>query len=167
MQTDENIKESPDYLEKMVDEIDIDLVKLDCLYTYVYGIKNRLKLLFKPKLKKILKIRFLQLNFIKQVLELAKEENAERRAYLILGAIQYVQGRWGKFPHSGPLYELTLRRDDLEQVLSTYAKEVNLEKLLFNPKLIKEAADMKFSEFFGKNLTLRNIHLSNTNLEVS
>ncbi len=165
MQQDK-IADSPDYLEKTVDEIDIDLVKLDCLYTYVYGIKNRIKYFFKPKYRKALKVRFLQLNFIKKVLEMAAGQSAEQRAYLILGAIQYVQGRWGRFPHSGPLYELTLRRDDLETVLSTYAKEVNLEKLLFNPKLIKEAADFKFSEFFGKNTTLRQITLENTHVEV-
>lgn len=158
---------SPDYLEKTVNEIDIDLVKIDCLYTYVYGFKNRIKLFLNPRLKKILRIRFLQLNFINKVIQLAKNSNlnAENIAYLVLGSIQYVQGRWGRFPSTGPLYELTLKRDDLEQVLSSYAEEIDLMKLIDNPRLIKETADMKFSEFFGKNPTLKNIKLENTVIE--
>ena len=145
--------DSPDYLDKTVEEIDIELVKLDCLYTYVYGFKNRIKYFFSARLKRALRTRFLQLNFIGEVLNLAKKNNLdnETKAYIMLGTIRYVQGRWGKFPNDGPLYELTLKRDDLEQVLSQYSDKINLEKLLDNPRLIKEMADSKFMEFFGDN----------------
>lgn len=152
MQT--NQMESPDYLEKTVAEIDIDLTKLDYLYTYFFGIFNRIKYLSNSKRRRVIKTRFLQLDFIARTIELSTNLNAENRAYLVLGAIQYSQGRWGKFPRSGPLYELILKQKDLEQMLSAYASEINLELLLDQPNLIREKADEKFARFLGEKTEL-------------
>lgn len=153
MQTQES--ESPDYLEKTVEEIDLDLTKLDYLYTYIFGFVNKLRYFLSGKRRRTVKIRFLQLDFIAKVIELSKKLNPENKAYLVLGAIHYAQGRWGRFPKSGPLYELTLKQKDLEQVLSANATEINLEGLLDNPNLVMEKADEKFAEFFGEHYDLK------------
>jgi hypothetical protein len=144
-------------LAKTVKELNMQLIRIDYLYNYVYGFSNRIKYLCSAKVRKTVNVRMLQLEFISEILRLAQNLNAENKAYLIIGAIQYVQGRWGQFPSVGPLYELALKRDDLERALCNYAEEINLEKLLANPRLVKETADTKFLEWFGKYAGLRNM----------
>ena len=111
---------------------------------------KKLKLLFsKYRIEK--ETRRIQLDFVHKVQLLAKDTPLINRAYLILGALQFVQGRWSSFPNSGALYELTLKADDLEQMISENAKTINLEKLFSNPNLIKEMADESLRRIIAKN----------------
>ncbi|MBT4962619.1 MAG: hypothetical protein HOI53_04030 [Francisellaceae bacterium] len=111
---------------------------------------NKLKLL-SSKHKKEREIRRMQVDFVYKVQVLANDSSLINRAYLLLGALQFVQGRWTPFPTTGILYELVLKASDLEQMISENAKVIDLEKLFQCPSLIRDMADESLRRLISSN----------------
>lgn len=126
-------------LTSLFGELDLQELYSSYLVENYSGLK-KLKMLL-PKHKKTCEIRRMQIDFVHKVQIIAKNESVLERAYLLLGALQFVQGRWTPFPSTGILYELVLKASDLEQMISENAEAIDLGKLFEHPNLIKEMAD--------------------------
>lgn len=126
-------------LTSLFGELDLQELYSSYLVENYSGV-NKVKLMM-PEHKKVCEIRRMQIDFVHKVQVIAKDSPMLERAYLLLGALQFVQGRWTPFPFTGILYELVLKASDLEQMISENSKVIDLEKLFANPNLIKEMAD--------------------------
>lgn len=144
-------------IEKAMTELDIEQVRINFLMTYHSGFLNGVKTIVAPLRLLDKKTRLKQLYFLEAVKERMGFETINIQAYTFLGAFRYVQGRWGSFPDTGPLYEMAITNNNLERVIGEFGGDIKLEQLLKDPTLITERADTHFATFLKDNQDLISI----------
>lgn len=144
-------------IQQMIQRFDIPVIREALEEQKSHGLMAEIAEIFETKEYKSRENQGRQLKLIEEVINQFYDESSEERAYILLGALEYAQQRWGKFPNTGPMFDLTLKLDDLVQVISENSKEVQLKELFNNPNLILEHGEKSFLEFTKRNLHIHDL----------
>ena len=136
--------------EELIDAInrfDIPGIRSIIEYEASHSLVNKVLKFINPVGRGIKEKTLEQLGFLEKVISQLDKEKADEKAYIVLGALEFIQQCWGKFPNSGPMLELLLKQDDLVQCIAENAEGINLKDMFSNPNLIVEKAELSFLKF--------------------